>query len=107
MAGGYGLRHGRHPRCLGDSLASAVFSHHTGKHWTRGHWAWVAGLTWEHEAEQQVVDDYLLAIDHLDTRLQVSSSRRLVQEKVFRRVQVAGGEAGRGGSLGRRRGAAT
>ena len=24
------LRHGRHPRGLGDSLASAVFSHHTG-----------------------------------------------------------------------------
>ena len=23
------LRHGRHPRCLGDSLASAVFSHNT------------------------------------------------------------------------------
>ena len=23
------LRHGRHPRCFGDSLASTVFSHHT------------------------------------------------------------------------------
>ena len=28
------LRHGRHPRCLGDSLASAVCSHHTGT-WLR------------------------------------------------------------------------
>ena len=43
--------------------------HYAGKNWTRGHRAWVAGLSWEHEAEQQVVDDYLLAIDHLDTRL--------------------------------------
>ena len=42
---------------------------YAGKHWTRGHRAWVAGLAWEHEAEQQVVDDYLLAIDHLETRL--------------------------------------
>ena len=29
----------------------------------------MAGLSWEHEAEQQVVDDYLLTIDHLGTRL--------------------------------------
>ena len=43
--------------------------HYAGKNWTRGHRAWVAGLSWEHEAEQPVVDDYLLAIDHLDTRL--------------------------------------
>ena len=42
---------------------------YAGKHWTRGHRAWVARLAWEHEAEQQVVDDYLLAIDHLETRL--------------------------------------
>ena len=42
---------------------------YAGKHWTRGHRAWVAGLAWEHQAEQQVVDDYLLAIDHLETRL--------------------------------------
>ena len=43
--------------------------HYAGKNWTRGHRAWVTGLSWEHEAEQQVVDDYLLAIDHLGTRL--------------------------------------
>ena len=43
--------------------------HDAGKHWTRGHRAWITSLAWEHEAERHVVDDYLLAIDHLDARL--------------------------------------
>ena len=43
--------------------------HYAGKNWTREHRAWVASLSWEHEAERHVVDDYLLAIDHTDARL--------------------------------------
>ena len=43
--------------------------HYAGKNWTREHRAWVASLSWEHEAERHVVDDYLLAIDHIDARL--------------------------------------
>ena len=47
-----------------------------------------------------------LIISDPSTGLAVDVRVRM-QEKVFRRVQVGGGEAGRGGSLGRRRGAAT
>ena len=43
--------------------------HYAGKNWTQAHRRWVDGLAWEHEAERVVVDDYLLAIDHLDARL--------------------------------------
>ncbi len=43
--------------------------HYPGRNWTRGHRAWIAGLTWTQPAERVVVDDYLLAIDHLEARL--------------------------------------
>ena len=43
--------------------------HDAGKNWTQAHRRWVDGLSWAHEAERVVVDDYLLAIDHLDARL--------------------------------------
>lgn len=43
--------------------------HYHGRNWTRGHRAWLMGLTWEHAAERAVVDDYLLAIDHTEARL--------------------------------------
>jgi len=43
--------------------------HYPGKNWTRSHRAWIASLSWEHDAERHVVDDYQLAIDHLDARL--------------------------------------
>jgi transposase len=43
--------------------------HYHGRNWTRGHRAWIHGLTWTHAAERAVVDDYLLAIDHTDARL--------------------------------------
>lgn len=37
--------------------------------WTRAHRQWIDSLTWAHEAERVVVEDYLLAIDHLEARL--------------------------------------
>ncbi len=43
--------------------------HHEGRNWTKTHRAWIEGLTWTHVAERVVVDDYLLAIDHLEARL--------------------------------------
>ena len=43
--------------------------HYPGRAWTRRTGAWVNGLTWPHAADKVVVDDYLLAIDHLEARL--------------------------------------
>jgi transposase len=43
--------------------------HYGGRNWTRGHRQWIDSLTWTYAAERAVVDDYLLAIDHTETRL--------------------------------------
>ena len=43
--------------------------HYGGRNWTQAHRRWIDSSTWEHAAERVVVDDYLLAIDHLDARL--------------------------------------
>ncbi len=43
--------------------------HYAGRAWTQAHRRWVDGLSWSHAAERVVVEDYLLAIDHLDARL--------------------------------------
>jgi transposase len=40
-----------------------------GRNWTRPHREWLQRLAWAHPAEQFVVDEYQLAIDHLQTRL--------------------------------------
>lgn len=42
---------------------------YAGRNWTRARRQWVAGVVWTHAAEQAVVDDYLLAIDHTEARL--------------------------------------
>ena len=39
------------------------------KNWTRAHRQWIASLVWTQPAERIVVDDYLLAIDHVEARL--------------------------------------
>jgi transposase len=44
--------------------------HYAGRNWTRAHRQWIDTLTWTHVAEWAVVDDYLLAIDHTEARLQ-------------------------------------
>ena len=49
--------------------------HYAGRNWTRGHRQWIAGLTWPYAAEQAVVDDYLLAIDHTEARLRELDAR--------------------------------
>ncbi len=43
--------------------------HYSGRNWTRAHRQWIDSLEWAHAAERVVVDDYLLAIDHLEARL--------------------------------------
>jgi transposase len=39
------------------------------KNWTKAHRQWIKTITWEHAAERAVVDDYLLAIDQVESRL--------------------------------------
>lgn len=43
--------------------------HFSGRNWTQAHRRWVDSLEWTHAAERVVVDDYWLAIDHLEARL--------------------------------------
>jgi transposase len=43
--------------------------HYSGRNWTRAHRRWVDSLEWTQRAERVVVDDYLLAIDHVEARL--------------------------------------
>jgi transposase len=43
--------------------------HYSGRNWTRAHRQWVESLEWTQAAERVVVDDYQLAIDHLEARL--------------------------------------
>jgi transposase len=43
--------------------------HFSGRNWTQAHRRWVDSLAWTHAAERVVVDDYWLAIDHLEARL--------------------------------------
>jgi transposase len=43
--------------------------HYSGRNWTRAHRQWVDSLRWTQAAERVVVDDYQLAIDHLEARL--------------------------------------
>ena len=43
--------------------------HYHGHNWTRAHRRWIDSLEWSYPAERIVVDDYRLAIDHLEARL--------------------------------------
>jgi transposase len=49
--------------------------HFSGRNWTRAHRQWIDGLAWAHAAERAVVDDYRLAIDQTETRLQELDAR--------------------------------
>lgn len=55
---------------------SLVYPH--GKAWTKRHFEWLNTLRWPHPAEQHVVSDYRIAIQHLDARL-VELSQALEQ----------------------------
>jgi transposase len=43
--------------------------HYSGRNWTQAHRRWIDSLEWTQPAERMVVDDYQLAIDHLEARL--------------------------------------
>jgi len=43
--------------------------HYPGRNWTRAHRTWIDTLTWSQAAERVVIEDYLLAIDHVEARL--------------------------------------
>ena len=49
--------------------------HFGGRNWTRAHRQWIDSLEWAQPAERIVVDDYLLAIDHLESRLSELDAR--------------------------------
>jgi transposase len=60
--------------------------HYAGRNWTRAHRRWVETLTWDHLAERLVVDDYLLAIDHVEARLKALDAHlaELAQQDPYR-----------------------
>lgn len=60
------LQRGRHR--LGKLLLRRGL-HFSGRNWTKAHRRWIESLEWTHAAERVVVDDYLLAIDHVEARL--------------------------------------
>jgi transposase len=43
--------------------------HYSGRNWTRAHRRWIDSLAWTQAAERVVVEDYLLALNHLEARL--------------------------------------
>jgi transposase len=49
--------------------------HYSGRHWTQAHRRWLEALTWTEPAERVVVEDYVLALDHLDARLLALDAR--------------------------------
>ena len=61
------LQRSRHR--LGKLLLRRGLHYSGGRNWTQGHRRWIASLMWTQPAERVVVDDYLLAIDHLEARL--------------------------------------
>jgi len=67
------LQRSRHR--LGKLLLRRGLHYTEGRNWTKGHRRWIAGLEWTQPAERVVVDDYLLAIDHLEARLMELDAR--------------------------------
>src|ERR1700716_2596778 len=61
---------------LGKLLLRRGLHYSSGRNWTRGHRRWIDSLEWAQPEERVVVDDYLLAIDHLEARL-IEFDRRL------------------------------
>ncbi|MCA1837332.1 MAG: IS110 family transposase [Gemmatimonadales bacterium] len=49
--------------------------HYGGRNWTRAHRQWVDRLEWTQPAERVVVEDYWLAIDHVEARLRALDAR--------------------------------
>ncbi len=70
------LQRSRHR--LGKLLLRRGLHYSAGRNWTQGHRRWIDSLPWAQPAERVVVDDYLLAIDHLEARL-IALDARLVE----------------------------
>lgn len=60
--------------------------HYAGRAWTVAHRTWLRSLTWTHPAEQHVVEDYLLALDQVEARLDELDARlvELAQTALYR-----------------------
>ena len=54
---------------LGKLLLRRGLHFSGGKNWTKAHRRWIRSIQWEHAAERAVVEDYLLAIDQIESRL--------------------------------------
>ena len=67
------LQRSRHR--LGKLLLRRGLQYSAGRNWTQGHRRWIDSLEWAQPAERVVVDDYLLAIDHLEVRLSELDAR--------------------------------
>jgi transposase len=69
--------------------------HYSGRNWTRAHRRWIDSLEWTQPAERVVVDDYLLAIDQLEARLNEFDARltEIAQTEPYREkvAWLAGG----------------
>lgn len=66
------LQRGRHR--LGKLLLRRGL-HYSGRNGTRAHRQWIDSLAWTQPADRVVVDDYLLAIDHVEVRLSELDAR--------------------------------
>jgi transposase len=49
--------------------------HYAGRNWTRAHRQWLERLEWSHVAEQTVIDDYVMALEHTEARLHELDAR--------------------------------
>lgn len=49
--------------------------HFSGRHWTRAHRRWIDSHAWSQAAEQMVVDEYVLALDQAEGRLNALNVR--------------------------------
>jgi transposase len=60
--------------------------HYPGRAWTRAHRTWIDQVGWTFEADRYVVEDYLLAIDHLEARLGAFDARidEMAQQAPYR-----------------------
>lgn len=63
---------------LGKLLLRRGLSFPGRKNWTKAHREWIRAIRWEHAAERAVVDDYLLAIAQVESRL-VELDARLME----------------------------
>lgn len=59
---------------LGKMLLRRGIVWHEGKNWTQSHRKWLRGLSFDHPADKLVFEDYLLAIEHVEERINTLES---------------------------------